>query len=105
MIFRQFLPLRNAGVLGMNRRNRQYIMGYNRRSSFPLVDDKLLTKQLSFKHGIPTPPLYHVVSYHGDIAGFERALADRQEFVLESRQEEAAEAESFLLQVAKTESS
>ena len=82
MIFRQFLSLRKAGVLGMNRRNRQYIMGYNRRSSFPLVDDKLLTKQLSLKHGIPTPPLYHVVSYHGDIAGFERALADRQEFVL-----------------------
>ena len=82
MIFRQFLSLRKAGVLGMNRRNTQYIMGYNRRSSFPLVDDKLLTKQLALKHGIPTPPLYHVVTHHGDIAGFERGLADRQEFVL-----------------------
>jgi len=82
MILRQFLSLRKAGVLGMNRRNAEYVMRFNRRSSFPLVDDKLLTKQLSLKHGIPTPPLYHVVSHHGDIAGFDRALADRQEFVL-----------------------
>ena len=82
MILRQFLSLRKAGVLGMNRRNAEYIMRFNRRSSFPLVDDKLLTKQLSLKFGIPTPPLYHVVSHHGDIAGFERALSDRQEFVL-----------------------
>jgi len=82
MILRQFLSLRRAGVLGMNRRNAEYIMRFNQRSSFPLVDDKLLTKKLALKHGIPTPPLYHVVSHHGDIAGFERALADRQQFVL-----------------------
>lgn len=82
MTFRHFLSLRKGGVLGMNRRNAEYIMRFNRRSSFPLVDDKLLTKQLALKHGIPTPPLYHVVSHHGDIAGFERALADRQQFVL-----------------------
>ncbi|RPJ08611.1 MAG: alpha-L-glutamate ligase-like protein [Deltaproteobacteria bacterium] len=41
-----------------------------------------MTKQLALKQGIPTPPLYHVVSHHGDIAGFEGALANRQEFVL-----------------------
>jgi alpha-L-glutamate ligase-like protein len=66
----------------MNRRNAEYIMRFNRRSSFPLVDDKLLTKQLALKHGIPTPPLYHVVSHHGDIAGFDDALTDQREFVL-----------------------
>jgi alpha-L-glutamate ligase-like protein len=82
MIFGRFLSLRKAGALGMNRRNTEYIMRFNRRSSFPLVDDKLLTKQLALKHGVPTPPLYHVVSHHGDIAGFDRALAGRQEFVL-----------------------
>jgi len=36
MIFRQFLPLRNAGVLGMNRRNRQYIMGIIGGAASPL---------------------------------------------------------------------
>jgi len=82
MILKHFLSLRKAGVLGMNRRNKEYIMRYNRRSSFPLVDDKVLTKQLAITHGIPTPPLYHVVSHYGDIAGFERALGDRGEFVL-----------------------
>ena len=66
----------------MNRRNEEYIMRFNRRSSFPLVDDKLLTKQLALKNGIPTPPLYHVISHHGGIVGFDRALSDQQEFVL-----------------------
>jgi len=82
MIVRQFLSLRKAGVLGMNRRNTQYIMRFNRRSGFPLVDDKLTTKHLALKHGIPTPPLYHVISYHGEIAGVEKALGDREEFAL-----------------------
>jgi alpha-L-glutamate ligase-like protein len=82
MIFGQFLSLRKAPVLGMNRRNTEYIMRCNPRRRFPLVDDKLLTKQLALKYGIPTPPLYHVVSHHGDIARLEKALADRQEFVL-----------------------
>jgi alpha-L-glutamate ligase-like protein len=82
MIFRRFLSLRKAEVLGMNRRNTHYIMQYNPRGSFPLVDDKLLTKQLALKCGIPTPPLYYVVSHHGDIARLDKALIDKQEFVL-----------------------
>ncbi len=82
MIFRPFLVLQKAGVLGMNRRNTEYIMRFNRRSSFPLVDDKLLTKQLALKHGIPTPPLYHVIYHHGEIARFDHVLSDRREFVL-----------------------
>jgi alpha-L-glutamate ligase-like protein len=46
------------------------------------VDDKLLTKELASRHGIPTPPLYHVISHHGDIHRFDQALRDREEFVL-----------------------
>ena len=74
--------LRDAGVLGMNSRNAEYVMPHNPRSAFPLVDDKLLTKRLAAEHGIPTPELFHVISHHGDIAGFERAIEDRKEFVV-----------------------
>lgn len=38
--------LRNAGVLGMNRRNHDYIAAYNKRKYYPMVDDKLITKEL-----------------------------------------------------------
>jgi alpha-L-glutamate ligase-like protein len=82
MIFKATRWLRDAGVLGMNRRNAEYIMRYNPRSSFPLVDDKLLTKRLAEEYQIPTPPLYHMIESHGDIARLEKALHDQHEFVL-----------------------
>ena len=77
-----FKQLRTAGVLGMNRRNAEYIMRYNPRQAFPLVDDKVLTKRLAESHGLPTPPLYLVIEHHGDISGLSAALSDRREFVV-----------------------
>ncbi len=82
MTFRSPRQLREDGVLGMNRRNAEYIMRWNPRSAFPLVDDKVLTKHLAESHGIPVPPLYLVIEYHGDIARLIAALGDRREFVV-----------------------
>ena len=44
--------LRNRGVLGINKRNADYVQRYNERRLFPLVDDKLRTKELALKAGI-----------------------------------------------------
>lgn len=74
--------LRDAGILGMNRRNAEYVMKYNHRSAYPLVDDKLLTKRLAANYGIPTPLLYHVIEYHGELARLEDALAGQENFVV-----------------------
>jgi alpha-L-glutamate ligase-like protein len=82
MILKTQRWLHEFGILGMNRRNAEYIMRFNPRSSFPLVDDKLLTKRLAEAHQIPTPSLYHVINYHGDIAGLEKVLRDHQDFVV-----------------------
>jgi alpha-L-glutamate ligase-like protein len=82
MILKTIRRLREIGVLGMNRRNAEYIMRSNPRSSFPLVDDKLKTKQLAEAHQIPTPPLYHVIDRHGDVPGLEKVMSDYQDFVV-----------------------
>jgi len=82
MMFRLFKELSDAGILGMNRRNAEYIMRYNSRARFPIVDNKVLTKQLAREYDVPTPELYHVIEHHGDIAGLEEALGDHREFVL-----------------------
>lgn len=74
--------LRDAGVIGMNRRNAEYIMRWNPRSLYPLVDDKVLTKKLAMANGIPTPPLYHVIRHHGDVASFPKAIQGRTEFAV-----------------------
>ncbi len=82
MILKAVRWLREAGVLAMNRRNTEYIMRLNPRSFFPLVDDKLKTKQLAKAHQIPTPPLYHVIAHHGDLGDIEELVSDHQEFVI-----------------------
>lgn len=82
MIFRAIRQLRQAGVLGMNSRNADYIMRCNPRSAFPFVDNKVLTKRLAEEHRIPTPSLYHLIEHHGDIAGLERVLGGQREFVV-----------------------
>ena len=38
--------LKEAGVLGINRRNADYILIHNQRRFYPLVDDKALTKKI-----------------------------------------------------------
>jgi alpha-L-glutamate ligase-like protein len=82
MILKAKRWLHEFGILGMNRRNAEFIMRFNPRSSFPLVDNKLMTKRLAETYRIPTPPLYHVIEYHGDIAGLQEMLNDHKDFVI-----------------------
>ena len=74
MIFAAFRRLKQAGVLGINGRNADYIMRCNPRSFYPRVDDKVLTKNIAKSFQVPTPVLYYVVDRYGDVAGFQRAL-------------------------------
>jgi len=71
-----------SNVLGMNRRNADYIMRWNPRLSFPLVDNKVLTKQIAKKHHIPTPPTYHIVERQADIGYLEKIFGKHREFVI-----------------------
>ncbi|MFH7319181.1 alpha-L-glutamate ligase-like protein [Desulfurivibrio sp. D14AmB] len=50
--------LRSLGILGMNCRNLDFIGRYNPRRLYPLVDDKLKTKVLAEREGIPVPKLH-----------------------------------------------
>lgn len=74
--------LRSKGVLAINRRNAEYILKHNPRSLYPLVDDKLRTKQLALENGIAVPELYWVVEVEGQARALPRALRDRQDFVV-----------------------
>lgn len=71
-----------AGVLGMNKRNGDYIMRYNPRRLYPLVDDKLLTKKLAMQVGIAVPELYGVIGTQHDIRDLARIVGNRTEFAL-----------------------
>jgi len=74
--------LRKLGILGMNQRNGDYISLYNERRHYPLVDDKLKTKQLALEAGIATPELYGVIEIEHQIRDLDTLLGGHREFVI-----------------------
>ena len=76
------LGLSKRGILGMNRRNIDYIGRYNSRALFPLVDNKLLTKKLAMQHGVTVPALIGVVDNQHDVATIGNWLNQHQGFCI-----------------------
>lgn len=82
MMFARPSQLRALGIVGMNERNANYVMAYNERRRYPLVDDKLQTKRLAQANGIAVPELYGVVSIQRETRGFSQLVEGRECFVV-----------------------
>lgn len=54
------LPINNQ-VLGINRRNQLYIRPHNSSAAKRISDNKILTKKVLSKEGIPTPETYKII--------------------------------------------
>lgn len=74
--------LRKAGIIGMNGRNGDYIAKFNARRLYPLVDNKLCTKELAHAAGIAVPELYGVARIQHDLNSLESTLAPHANFVI-----------------------
>lgn len=73
---------RASRVLGMNQRNLWFIYPNNQRSDYLLADNKLNTKELLAKAGLPIPKTYFTYSYFHELARFESELGSLSEFVI-----------------------
>jgi alpha-L-glutamate ligase-like protein len=80
--FSSWRKLRDAGILGINRRNAAYILDSNPRSLYPLVDDKLRMRDLCLQIRVPTPEIYATLDSHSCLPRLDEFLQDREEFVL-----------------------
>ena len=78
--------LRERGILGMNRRNLDYVSRHNHRNAYPLVDNKLRTKQLAARAGIPTPELIHDLAHQYEVEDVASRLDGLNEFVIKPAQ-------------------
>jgi alpha-L-glutamate ligase-like protein len=58
-------------VLGINERNLKYIRPHNKKKAKKIADDKLLTKKILTKAGIPVPKLIASISNHGELEAFD----------------------------------
>jgi len=72
----------NLGILGINKRNADYLLQLNERKCYPLVDDKFLTKQLALKNGLNVPRLYGVIHYHHQINTVFKIANQHRQFVI-----------------------
>jgi alpha-L-glutamate ligase-like protein len=70
------------GVLGLNRRNADYTLWHNPRKLYPLVDDKLRTKELALKAGMAVPELYGVVQGEYQLRNLPDLLRRYSDFVI-----------------------
>ncbi|MGR8919487.1 MAG: alpha-L-glutamate ligase-like protein [Gammaproteobacteria bacterium] len=74
--------LRAAGVVGINARNRRFVMPLNPRRLYGRVDDKVLTKKLALDAGIAVPELYGVIHSVHEAHTFVRHVEGREDFVV-----------------------
>lgn len=74
--------LREAGIVGMNERNADFILRHNPRRLYPLVDDKLQTKNLALAAGIAVPPLYGVIASEHEARAFRDIVGQHNSFVI-----------------------
>ncbi|MCW7469800.1 alpha-L-glutamate ligase-like protein [Leptospira kanakyensis] len=78
-LFRKF---EEEGVLGINRRVGEYILPYNPREYYPLVDDKWKTAELARQFHVPMPHHYGVVDAFGGIRNVRELIQNRPGFVV-----------------------
>lgn len=85
-LFTTWKALRNKGIMGINQRNADYVLPYNKRHLYPLVDDKIKTKIRASEADIHVPPMYGVISSEKDIANFKDIIKDNVDFVIKPAQ-------------------
>lgn len=84
--------LEARGIMGINRRNADYVLKYNKRSLYPIVDDKIITKERAIAAGIHVPQLYGVISTEKEIDKLDEIIGGRNDFVIKPAQAPAATA-------------
>ena len=78
--------LSKNGVLGINRRNADFVLPYNERCLYSLADDKFKSKQLALKAGIAVPDLYATIEIQRQIRDLSETLAPYHSFVIKPAQ-------------------
>lgn len=79
MIFRD---LRKMGILGINNRVGRYILRHNKRSNYPLVDNKVLTARRAEAWGIAMPKNYLLIENYGSLKNLHTKIQAYDSFVI-----------------------
>lgn len=85
-LWKTWKALEAKGIMGINRRNADYVLKYNRRNLYPIVDDKIITKQRAIDAGIHVPELYGIIETEKQIDRLDEIIGGRNDFVIKPAQ-------------------
>ena len=85
-LIKTWKALEAKGIMGINRRNADYVLKYNKRHLYPIVDDKIITKQRAIEAGIDVPEMYGVIETEKGIDKLREIIGDRPDFVVKPAQ-------------------
>lgn len=74
--------LERFGIMGMNQRNVSYIGRYNPRRLYPLVDNKLLTKEIALRSRVRTPLLIGCIRSQHEVRNFLSIIGEARSFCI-----------------------
>jgi alpha-L-glutamate ligase-like protein len=85
-LIKTWKALEAKGIMGINRRNADYVLKYNKRNLYPIVDDKIITKLRAIEAGIDVPEMYGVIETERDIEKLSEIVKDHVDFVVKPAQ-------------------
>lgn len=85
-LIKRWKALEAKGIMGINRRNADYVLKYNERHLFPVVDDKIITKKRAMEAGIDVPEMYGIISTEKEIENLDAIIGERNDFVIKPAQ-------------------
>ena len=85
-LIKTWKALEAKGIMGINRRNADYVLKYNKRNLYPIVDDKIITKERAIEAGIHVPEMYGVIETEKDIDKLKDIVKDHVDFVVKPAQ-------------------
>ncbi|SDU05082.1 alpha-L-glutamate ligase-related protein [Pseudomonas pohangensis] len=85
-LIKTWKELHAKGIMGINRRNADYVLKYNKRSLYPIVDDKIITKLRAIEAGIHVPEMYGIIETEKQIEKLDEIIGDRNDFVIKPAQ-------------------
>ncbi|WP_312245902.1 alpha-L-glutamate ligase-like protein [Stutzerimonas nitrititolerans] len=85
-LIKTWKALEAKGIMGINRRNADYVLKYNKRNLYPIVDDKIITKERAIEAGIHVPEMYGIIETEKDIDKLKDIVKDHVDFVVKPAQ-------------------
>jgi alpha-L-glutamate ligase-like protein len=80
--YMQHILLAQDNIMGINRRNIEYVYPFNPRRDFKLADDKALSKRIMEQNEVPVPETFAIIEHLWELEDALNSLEELEQFVI-----------------------